>query len=300
MDPPGRGGSIGAKRLSSLPDVDDRVPRSGAERVGVEPGPGSGVRRIDRRPPGRPVVGLSPLVEDQEVVKIFTNLLVTEPEVPKGLPEVPAALGRVLKMMKRELQAAIRAANSKGGRRRRRSPEHDAQVSVVSHLRHSGVVFNAQNNGLFLSKRLAADAKRAGTEAGAPDLLLFESPAFDDRCPLSDAEAMASKIIKGLPPARRAMVLVAAGVSPGVALEMKTEAAKPKTGRAHHWSGARPSQREYLAKLIKRGWFAIVGHGRDDAVTKLERLGVLGSGRVDWYGDPSLDPAVQLARTEKE
>lgn len=116
------------------------------------------------------------------------------------------------------------------------------QMRVAAELRHAGILFNAQSNGLALGPKVARDAVAAGLQRGCPDMLIFTRP-----------------------PNKPDQV--------GVALEMKVEAKKPKTARARRWSGAEAHQREFLAAMEALGWVSIVAYGWRDALEQLYQLG---------------------------
>ncbi len=151
----------------------------------------------------------------------------------------------------RDRRAAAEAASVppdvstvKGSRKgkRRREVEAPEQEMVVRELLRAKILFNAQSNGLPLSKRAAVAAVKAGLVAGCPDLLIFDPP-----------------------PNHPGRV--------GCALEMKTEALRPKTDRAGRWSGAKVHQKIWLDDLDARGWLCFVGYGAQDAIEKLASAG---------------------------
>lgn len=118
------------------------------------------------------------------------------------------------------------------------------QRRVVAELRRARprILFNLQANGLPLTPKVIKTALAEGMQKGCPDLMIFTPPPNE-------------------PEAR------------GVALEMKVESKKPKTDRAHRFSGAEPHQREYLEALEGVGWVCIVAYGWGDALEQLADLG---------------------------
>ncbi len=155
--------------------------------------------------------------------------------------------------------------------------EHPEQSTIVRLLRLNRVVFNAQSNGLRLAPSQAKKAVMDGLEKGCPDLILFSTPSPSDKDleDLGHDEMSIVELLKSLDHESLSRVLRCAGCGPGVALEMKTIDKKPKTDRAHRWSGARPEQKEWLSTLEALGWTCFVGYGADDAAKKLSSVGIL-------------------------
>lgn len=113
--------------------------------------------------------------------------------------------------------------------------ELSEQITLVAKLRKAGILFCAVPNGLEVANQRAARmGKASGTQAGVPDLLIFDPPPNHPECC-------------------------------GTALEMKRVGGK--------FSDIRPNQREWLAALGCRGWRTEVGFGARDAVGKLRALG---------------------------
>ena len=166
-------------------------------------------------------------------------------------------------------QDIIATQNVPAPRRRRDDPEAREQMALVQALRLAGIRFNAQHNGLHLSKSQAGKAKAMGTEKGCPDLLIFDTPPGLWLCPACHRRQ--SRAI-GVP-ARCNVCGIALGDPCGTAIEMKRPGLKPKTDRAGRFSGAEPHQREWLEALESRGWVVFVAHGCDDALMKLRELG---------------------------
>lgn len=155
-----------------------------------------------------------------------------------------------------------RKSTARGGRQNRETPkrrrelEAPEQQVVVRALIGAGLLFNAQHNGLHLSKPQAAEAVRMGTQKGCPDLVIFTPPpAFKDE-KTYDEEGNLIRIGRV-----------------GTALEMKIPSKAPKTKRAGKYSGTEPHQREWLEKMEGEGWHCIVGYGALDAMCKLEEAG---------------------------
>lgn len=156
-------------------------------------------------------------------------------------------------------------------------------MRLVQVLRLRGVCFvHVPNN--HASANLATRAKAMGLQPGFPDLLILDAPPGvpESTCPkcrrpdgwASDCadheggcmcDACTSSCWDGDD---------CTAVSPsGVAIELKTIAARPKTARAGRFSGARPNQREWLERLEARGWVVFVAYGCDDAIGKLREMG---------------------------
>ncbi|MFH1496610.1 MAG: hypothetical protein ABII82_02175 [Verrucomicrobiota bacterium] len=122
------------------------------------------------------------------------------------------------------------------------SSEHNEQRRLVEALDAAGVTFFAIPNGGARTKAEAGRLKAEGVRAGVVDLILLDPP------PLLFGYV-------------------------GVALEMKAPSVRPKTDRAHRWSGARPEQRAWLQRFEDRDWIALVAYGCDDALERLRELG---------------------------
>ena len=116
------------------------------------------------------------------------------------------------------------------------------QAYLVRELRRVKLMFNAQSNGVPLSGKASRDAWTAGVQKGAPDLLIFTPPPEH-------------------PEAR------------GVALELKVVSKRPKTDRAHRFSGAEPHQKVYLEALEAIGWRCYVCYGGVHALEILKDEG---------------------------
>jgi len=132
---------------------------------------------------------------------------------------------------------------------RRADPEHEAQCAVVAVLRASGLVFASSLNGVRLSRTQAGKASRSGMEAGEPDLCIYDQPPNMPECI-------------------------------GMMIEMKRAKARPKTARAHRWSGALPHQRARMELLEARGWWCVVGYGAAGAIDELKAAGYALAGCV--------------------
>ena len=145
----------------------------------------------------------------------------------------------------------LRAARggADGASVRRADPEHHAQCEVVALLRASGLVFASSLNGVRLSRTQAGKASRAGMEAGEPDLCIYDPPPNMPECV-------------------------------GMMIEMKLAKARPKTARAHRWSGATAHQRDRMALLEARGWWCVVGYGAAGAIDELKAAGYALAGDV--------------------
>lgn len=113
--------------------------------------------------------------------------------------------------------------------------ELSEQITLVRKLRAAGILFCAVPNGLEVANQRAARmSKASGTEAGVPDLLIFDPPPNHPECC-------------------------------GTALEMKRVGGKP--------SDVRPSQTKWLEALGGRRWRTEIGFGARDAAEKLRALG---------------------------
>ena len=163
---------------------------------------------------------------------------------------------------KRKTAKRTRAADLEGTAahpargKRRRELEAPEQEVVVRALIAAGLLFNAQHNGLHLSKPQAAAAVRMGTRKGCPDLMIFTPPPAFASEKIHDEEGNLIRVGRV-----------------GTALEMKIPSKAPKTKRAGRFSGAEAHQREWLEKLEGEGWHCIVGYGALDAMCKLEEAG---------------------------
>lgn len=116
-------------------------------------------------------------------------------------------------------------------------PESIQQQIVVEHLRRAGIFHCAIPNGRGRVKPwVGAIWKREGLRAGAPDLLIFDTPRnHADGCKC-------------------------------VALEMKAiDGDKPTK-----------EQLEFLTALEQRGWVTVIAYGAVDAFRQLTALGYRG------------------------
>ncbi|MBU1433226.1 hypothetical protein KKF91_22055 [Myxococcota bacterium] len=136
---------------------------------------------------------------------------------------------------------------------RRVDREFKDQQLVVYALRRAGILFNAQSNGLHLSKAQAGKAVAAGLQKGCPDLMIFTPPP-------NVPEAV------------------------GMALEMKVADKAPKTERAGRFSGAEAHQKEWLEALEAVGWHCVVAYGALDAMDKLAAAGYPVKAAKTWRG----------------
>jgi hypothetical protein len=173
-------------------------------------------------------------------------------------------------------QDIIATQNVPAPRRRRDDPEAREQMALVQALRLAGIRFNAQHNGLHLSKSQAGKAKAMGTEKGCPDLLIFDAGRHLVMCRESCGWSMDASIEYFDEHTGRCRECEGAAsffLAERVAIELKAPDLKPKTDRAGRFSGAEPHQREWLEALESRGWVVFVAYGCDDALMKLRELG---------------------------
>ena len=120
--------------------------------------------------------------------------------------------------------------------------EHQHQKRLVGKMGRCGLEYCASVVDCITSMFSGKKARELGYVKGDPDLRIYTPPPAHPECFAT-------------------------------ALEMKSPDRKPKTGRAHRWSGCPPHQRKRLAMLEARGWHIIVAYGYEDAVSKLSAAG---------------------------
>lgn len=136
--------------------------------------------------------------------------------------------------------------------RAKRHPEAEEQRRLVAVLRLCHIPFSASLNGVRLPPALAKRAHEQGMEPGDPDVVVWQRPP-----------GRRSSAVTGMRYCDRV----------GMAIELKRPDLRPKTERAHRWSGAEPHQRERLEMLESEGWHCVVAYGCEHALQLMREAG---------------------------
>ena len=189
--------------------------------------------------------------------------------------------------LRSKLPPAGRAALDRSPKPKTGRSERDHQVAIVERSRAEGALFASSLNGIATRNGLGKErAIEEGLEAGEPDLRYYGHPLRPGNERLVRLAGLLNGLIAESPPSEPGALLehlevasliawLEVGAPGGMVVELKLPSAKPKTDRAMRFSGAKPHQRERLARLEEAGFIAEVGYGEEDAIEKLERAGYL-------------------------